>query len=112
MTLTGPRDGREGAPRLRGRAAELLGVQPDVELRQMEPEELDPAAEGGQPSVGEPCAPVRPQAAVDDVEVGRKLGRRGVAARAPRRRLPEAVPDERELAPVGLVALVLPTRAA
>src|SRR5437899_9830270 len=77
-------------------------MQADVELREVESEDLDAPTEIGETSVGDPGSPIRPEAAVDDGQIGGELVRRAVTA------VSEPPPDEGELAPVGL-ALVLRT---
>src|SRR5581483_6270259 len=99
--------GCERASRARGRPAQLPRVQANVELGEVEAEELDPSPELGEAAICEPLAAVRAQAPVDQLEVGEQPGGRVVAAVAAGERLPEAVPDERQLAPVRL-ALVRP----
>src|SRR5438105_3375118 len=91
--------GQRGA----GAVAPNLGrVQPDVELREVEPEDLDAPPEIGQTAVGDPGSPIRPQAAVENGEIGGELVRRAVAA------VSEPPPDEGELAPVGLAFVLRP----
>ena len=67
----------------------------------MEAEELDSPAERGQAAVGDALAPGRPQAFVEQLEIGRELSRGAVAP------VPEPPPHEAELAPVGLVAVAV-----
>ena len=67
----------------------------------MEAEELQPSAQAGEPAVRDPLAAVGPQAALDDVEVGGELLGAPVAV------VSEAPPHERELAAVGLVAVLV-----
>ena len=62
--------GREAPPRPRGRPLQLVGVQADVERRQVEAEQLDPASQRREAAVCEPAAPVLAQAAVDELELG------------------------------------------
>jgi hypothetical protein len=83
-------------------------VQADVELREVEAEELDAASQCAEPAVGQARAAVLPEAAIDELEVGGKLVRAAISPRAARERLAEAVPDEGELAPVGLVRVLAP----
>ena len=84
----------------RALAPNLGRVQPDVELRDMEPEDLDTTPKIRQRAVGDAAAAVRAQATVDDVQVGSELVRTSVPTIA------EPPPDERKLSPVRL-ALVL-----
>ena len=76
-------------------------MEADVELRHVEPEQLDPAAKVGETPVGDPIALVRTQAPVDHVEVRLQLLRARVAVVA------EPPPDEGELAAIRLVAVLL-----
>ena len=72
----------------------------------MEAEHLDACPQVGEPAVGDPPPAVRAQAAVDEVEVVEQRGGRRIAGRALGERLAEALPDERELAPVGLAGVL------
>ena len=76
-------------------------MEADVELRDVEPEQLDAAAQVGEAAVGDARAFVRAQAPVDDVQVGLELLGPPVAVIA------EPPPDEGELAAVRLVAVLL-----
>jgi hypothetical protein len=58
--------GEERTQVLRG-LVQVACVYAHVELRQVEPEELDPLPERGQPAIGDPRRAVRAQAAVDDL---------------------------------------------
>ncbi len=89
---------RAGDPLAAG--VEVLRMQPHVELGDVEAEQLDPSPQRRQPAPCDPGAAVRPQARIDERQVGRKLVRRQVAVRL------QPPPDKRQLAPVRL-ALVL-----
>ena len=99
------------APRLGGRVEQLADalvalarVHPNVELREVEPEQLDAAAQRGKRAVGDAPATIGPQAAVDHVEVLGEARDRRVRVVA------EPPPGERELAPVGLVDVLVADR--
>ncbi len=94
-------DGMERASHSRRGIAKLGRMEAGVELGDVEAEELDPPAKTGQTPVRDPAAPVRAQAAVDDVEIGLQLLDPSVALVA------EPPPDEAQLAAVGLVAVLL-----
>ena len=82
----------------------LLGVDADVEPRDVQPEHGDAPAQRRQAAVGDACADVVAQARVDQVEIGRELGRARVSGLvAPGELVVEPPPDRRQLAPVGLV---------
>ena len=61
-----------------GRRAHLVGVQPDVELGEVEAEQLDPPLERGEPPGRDARAAVRLEAAADHAEVGEQLRRASV----------------------------------
>ena len=61
---------------------EVARVHAHVELREVEAEELDAAAQRGEAAVGDPRAAVRAQAAVDHVEVGEQSSPSVAAASA------------------------------
>ena len=88
MTLLQPRRGRERLDEPRVALAHRAGVRPQVELRQVQPEDLDPAPQRRKPAVGDACAAVRPQARVEQLELGEQLvgrartRRRGAGARS------------------------------
>ena len=94
-------DRAEGLRDPRRPLRELRRMEADVELRDVEPEQLDAAAQVGEAAVGDAPAFVRAQAPVDDVQVGLELLCPPVAVIA------EPPPDEGELAAVRLVAVLL-----
>ena len=81
MTLPGGADCREGLAHSFVRIGEVVRVQADVELGQVEAEDLHARAEVGEPAVCDSLSAVRPQAAVDQLEVGEEVGGRAVAGR-------------------------------
>ena len=82
----------------------LARVNTYIELREVEPEQLDAAAQRGERAVGDPGAAVRTQAAVEHVEVLDEARNRRI------RVVVEAPPDERQLSPVRLVEILLADR--
>ena len=108
MLLPRARDRRDRRAEPLGAGAQLAGVDADVELRELEPEELDAAPQRRQPTVRHPVCAAGPQAAVEEVEIGGEVGGRCVAG--PGSRLdpvPQAPPDEAELSPVRLVEVAV-----
>ena len=58
-----------------GARSQLVRVNADVELGEVEAEELDPAAQRGQPPVGDASRRALTEAPVDHGEIGRELAR-------------------------------------
>ena len=109
VALTGVRDRCERLSHPSARAAEIVGVDADVELREVKAEELDATAKRGEPPVCHTRPPPLSQAAVDHVEVGGKLGGRLVAGLdGPLDRVAESPPHEAELAAIRLVEIPAP----
>ena len=87
---------------------ELVRVHADVELGDVEAEQLDAAAQVGERAVGDARAAVGAQARVHQLEVGEQPGRVVVGRLAvAREQVLEPLADEAQLAPVGLVEVLV-----
>ena len=95
------------------RIGELVRVHPHVQLRDVEPEQLDAAPQVGERAVGDARAAVGAKARVHQLEVGEQRGR--IVVGGPVIALEQALQplaDEAELAPVGLVEVLVADRAS
>ena len=83
---------------------QLVGMEPHVELGEMEAEDLDPPSKRCKAPGRDACAPVGLEAAREHVQIREQLGRTVVPV------VTESPPDERELASIRLELAAPPDR--